>query len=235
MGAAAMLIILIFGSIGMFSRFTPAVVAFENSYCFNNIIQLTFSAASFAYAASFATEWQNRFVRLVVIRSNPMTYALSKCVVTGLSGGASIAVGACVFIIYACIASPSIMPNEFYDVAMFTNLAAGSTAIPFFLAYLYVIFLQGMFFSVLGLLSSGYFPNKYVAYAAPFTLAFAINQVAQVLNLPNWIDPVKLAMARLYDFSSVKALLIETGMFLLYTVICSALFVRIVKRRVQNG
>lgn len=167
------------------------------------------------------------------------TYALSKCVATGLSGGASIALASVIFMAYTCAVSKSIMPVDgpinYGEVCMFEDLTDAGSPVPFFLAYLYVIFLQGMFFSVLGLTVSGYFPNKYVAYATPFTLAFVINQAVNKLDLPNWVDPVKLALARLYSFSTVQALLIETGMFLLYTVICSALFVRVVKRRIANG
>ena len=92
-----------------------------------------------------------------------------------------------------------------------------------------------MFFGLLGLTVSGYFPNKYVAYASPFTLGFAMNQIANTLNFPNWMDPTKLALVRIYHVSVVKVLLIETTAFLILIAICSALFVRTVKRRIANG
>ena len=227
-----------FGSVGMVNNFTPAVIAFEHSYCYNNIINLLLLVDTFAYSASFATEWQNGFFQSIIIRSNPTVYSLSKCVSTAIASGLSIVIGVVLFIIYICISLPTIMPDAYTintEVAALKDLLFIGNPILYFLGYLYVIFLQAAFFGVLALLVSGYFPNKYVAYATSFTLGTAINQLDNKLGVPNWMDPIKLALVRVYGISPSKVFFIETVTFMVLTAICSVLFVRIVKRRIENG
>lgn len=238
MGTIAATAILFFGSIGMVSKNVTAVIGFEHSYCFNNIIHLLFLADTFAYASSFASEWQNGYFRPNVIRSNATAYALSKCIATALSCGLSVSLGAAVYIVWLCVKQPVIMPDSltiYVEVTAFNDLLEIGNPVLYFFAYLFVIFLQAMFFSVLGLLASGYFPNKYVAYTTPFVFGYVINQLANALVLPNWMDPVKMALARLYGFPAFKLILTEAAVFFTLTVVCSCLFVRIVKRRIANG
>lgn len=237
-GIVAAIAILFFGSIGMVSKNVTAVIAFEHAYGYNNIIHLLFLADTFAYASSFATEWQNGYFRFNIIRSNTTTYAMSKSVSTAISSGLSVSLGVAVYIIGLCITQPVIMPDSLaiqVEVTTFNDLLEIGNPVLYFLAYLFIIFLQAMFFSVVGLLASGYFPNKYVAYATPFALGYAMNQLANAIGLPNWMDPVKMALARLYSLSAFKVILVETVVFFTLTAICSALFVRIVKRSVSDG
>ena len=238
MGIVAAIAVLFFGSIGMVSPTVTAVLAFQNSYCYNNAIHLFFLADTFIYASSFATEWQTGYYRSNIIRCNTTTYAVSKCVATGISSGLAISLGAGLYIIGLCIHQPVISP-EIVDIQIsvptFQDLMLAGHPALFFLSYIYVIFLQAMFFSVLGLMASGYLPNKYVAYATPFVAGFIINQLSNTLSLPTFIDPVKLALGRLYGLPTFSVLLIETVVFLIFTTICSILFIRTVKRRVANG
>lgn len=146
--------------------------------------------------------------------------------------------GTAIFILYLCISQPTVMPDAMtidVEVTAFKDVLSAGHPILYLLAYLYIIFLQAMFFGILGLTISGYFPNKYVAYASPFTLGFAMNQIANTLRLPNWMDPKKLALVRIYHASALKVLLIETAAFLILITICTALFVHTAKRRMANG
>lgn len=222
----------------MVSPTVTAVLAFQNSYCYNNVIHLLFLADAFIYASSFAAEWQSGYYRYNIARCDVTKYAVSKCVSTAISSGLAISIGVGLYIIGLCIHQPVLVPETIdiqISVTTFKDLMLAEHTVLYFLAYLYVIFLQAMFFSVLGLMASGYFPNKYVAYATPFVAGYAMNQLANSIGLPDWMDPVKMALARLYSMSAFKVLLIETVVFVIFTAICSALFVRIVKERVANG
>ena len=236
-GIVAAIAVMLVGSIGMVSPAVTAVLAFQNSYCYNNVIDLMFIADGFVYASSFAKEWQSRYHMENIVRCSPTAYALSKCVATAISSGLSISLGIAVYITGLCIHQPVLMPSQediSISVTTFKDLLLDGHMILFFLAYLYVIFLQAMFFSMLGLLASGFFPNKYVAYCTPFVAGFAMNQLTNSLNLPNWMDPVKLALARVYGTATIKVILVETSIFLLLTAVCSALFICVVKRRIAN-
>lgn len=236
-GIIATLAIFFFGSVGMINNTTPAVTAFVHTYGYNNIINLLFLTATFAYSTSFSVEWQSVFFRSVVIRSKPVIYALSKCIATAISSGLTVSIGAVLFIVYTCITQPAIIPDAItidVEFSTFKDLLTDGHPLLFFLSYIYIIFLQAMFFGVLGLLTSGYFPNKYVAYVSPFTLGFAMTQIANTLDLPIWLNPVKLALGRVYNTSTYEVLLVETVVFLLLTAVCSNLFVYIVKKRIAN-
>ena len=229
-----------FGSVGMISRDVSAVAAFNNTFKYNNISKLLILSATFAYAASFCTDWQTRFAFSIIIRSEKTAYALSKCVAAAVAGGLSVAAGAAVFVGYVCMTQQNILPEAIAIEMEFSNQAFGDLlvkgeAASFFLSYLYIIFLQASFFSSLGLAVSAYMPNRYVAYISPFALSFVLNQIANALDLPIWLDPVKLATANVLGTPASAILRMATATFLSLTVICDILFIRTVKRRIANG
>lgn len=237
MGVATSLLMLLCGSIGMVSDMRSAVAAFEYSYAHSNIIILMFVADTFAYSACFAEEWHSGYFRLSIIRSSPTAYALSKCVSTVISGGVSVTLGAVIFMIGLCFKQPQVMPY-YYETTLCLYNFLENVDHPFFFfgQYLMLIFLQAMFFSVLGLLATGYFTNKYVAYATPVTLAYAINRLtSEVLRWPVWTDPMRIVKARLFYLPVALQVLIPIVVFTGLTAICTALFVRAVKRRIANG
>lgn len=229
-----------FGSVGMISHITSAVAAFNNTFKYNNISKLLILSATFPYAASFCIDWQTRFAFSIMIRSGKTAYALSKCIAAAVTGGLAVAIGAAVFIGYVCVTQPGILPEaiaiemEFSNEAFGDLLVKGEAAL-FFLSYLYIIFLQAVFFSSLGLMISAYMPNRYVAYISPFALSFMLNQIANVFDLPIWLDPVKLATARVLGTTASTILWMATATFLSLTVICDILFIGTAKRRIANG
>lgn len=229
-----------FGSIGMISHNSSAVAAFNNTYKYNNISELIILSSTFAYAASFCIDWQTMFAFSVTIRGGKTAYALSKCVAAAVAGGTAVAIGAAVFIGYVCVAQPSILPEAIQIEKEFSNQAFGDLLVNgrsalFFLCYLYIIFVQGLFFSSLGLMASAFIPNRYVAYISPFALSFVINQIANVFDLPVWLNPVKLATARVYGVKTSTILCMSTTVFLFLTALCDFLFIHTVKRRISNG
>lgn len=239
-GIIATILIFFFGSVGMISKNVSAVAAFNNTLKYNNISQLLILSSTFAYAASFCTDWQNRFYFPLIIRSQKAAYIVSKCIAAAVLGGLSVVIGAAFFIGYVCITQPDILPEAIeieleFSYQAFGDLLVKKNAAGFFLSYLYILFLQAAFFSSLGLTVSAYLPNRYVAYASPFILSFLLNQIANVWDFPIWLDPVKLATARIFGTPTGIILRIATAAFLSYIIICHALFIRKVKRRIANA
>ena len=233
-------IIFFFGSVGMSGSTVSAMAVFNNSFKYNNMINMLFLTATFAYSSSFCLDWQNQFILPLIIRSSKGHYTISKCITTAVAGGMTIMIGAGVFIGYICIVQPSILPSmyeieiEFFYQAFGDLLVKGQVGL-FFLSYLYVIFLQGAFFSTLGLMMSSYIPNRYVAYVSPFALGFILNKISNILDFPIWLDPVKLSTVRILDTPASTILVQVTTAFLSFILICDFLFVRTVKRRISNG
>lgn len=239
LGTAATLAIFFYGSQGMICG--TVIISFRNTFDFGNITKLFFIPGTFAYAASFAEEWQSGYLRPIIIRSNSTQYAFSKCIAVGISGGLSEMFGMLLFIVYLCITIQTIMPEAYcipVEILVFGEILEANHPMLYFLIYLYIMFLQAMFFSSLGLLASGLMPNKYVAYAAPFVFGTAINKIINAFSTrftPRWLDPVKLASGRLYSYAATEAVLIETVAFVSLTSLCWALFVFITRRRCANG
>lgn len=239
-GIFSTVVIFYFGSVGMVSHSVSAVAAFNNTFKYNNISKLLILSATFPYAACFCIDWQTRFAFPLIIRSRIIAYTLSKCIATAVAGGMAVAIGSAIFIGYLCVTQPNLLPEainiemEFSNQAFGDLLTKGEPAL-FFLSYLYIIFLQAFFFSSLGLMISAYMPNKYVAYISPFALSFVLNQIANVFQLPIWLDPVKLATARILGVKATTILWMATVTFLSLTIICDSLFIRTAKRRIANG
>ena len=236
LGAVVSAAILFYGSLQDSS--SNAVIRFLNSFVWGNVIDLFFLADSLAYSACFASEWQSGFYRPIIARSNPRAYALSKCISTAIASGASVMVGVAAFIAYICINCAEIVPeaNVIYgEVPIFYEFLYADLPFCFFSAYLFIVFMQAAFFGVLGLCVSGYFPNKYVAYVSPYVFSFVVNQTANALKLPNNFDPVKMAMGRLFGASAAVVIGWIFIYFTLLTLLCSALFIRRVKRSVANA
>ena len=239
-GIVATVIIFYFGSTGMVSHNTSAVAVFNNTYKYSDTSWLFILAATFAYSASFCIDWQTRFTVPLIIRSNQNSYVLSKCIATVIAGGLSVAIGAAIFICYISLSQPSILPDanaiemEFAPQAFGDFLLKGQASI-FFLSYIYVIFLQAAFFSSLGLCASSYLPDKYIAYISPFALSFVFNQIANLFQLPIWLDPVKLATVRFLGTPSSTIFLVSTSVFVSLIIICCAIFIRTAKRRIANA
>jgi len=224
----------------MISHNVSAVAAFNNTFKYNNISKLLILSATFAYAAGFCIDWQTKFVYSIIIRSEKTAYTLSKCISVAVAGGLAVAIGAAVFIGYVCVRQPIILPEAIEIEMEFSNQAFGDLLVNgkaalFFLSYLYIIFLQAFFFSSLGLMVSSYMPNRYVAYISPFVLSFVLNQIANVFALPIWLDPAKLATARVFGVAASTILWMATATFLLFTIICDILFIHTAKRRIANG
>lgn len=238
-GVAATVAIFCFGSVGMVSYNVSAVAAFNNTYKYNNIANLLFLTATFAYSSSFCIDLQTRFSYPLQIRSGKTAYILSKCITTAVAGGLTVAIGAAIFIGCVCLTQPSVLPSasqievEYLRQAFGDLLLAGQADL-YFLSYLLVIFLQAAFYASLGLFVSGFLPNKYVTYIAPFALSFMMNQIANVFRLPIWLDPVKLATARFLGVSSPGILLITAAAFLTLTLTCDTVFIHTAKRRMAS-
>jgi hypothetical protein len=239
MGIFSTLMVFCFGSVGMVSTQTSVVAAFSNTLKYNNISYMLFLCSAVPYASSFCIDWQSHFTFSLLVRSSKASYTISKSVVNAIVGGMAVSIGSLLFIFILCFSQPNILPDEYAIRMEFSNSAFGDLLLGqksglYFLAYLHVIFIQGTFFASIGLMASGYMPNKYIAVVSPFAVSFALNQVANILGLPIWLDPVKLATARIFGMPSKSVILMITLTFISLTIICSLLFAKAVKRRFEN-
>lgn len=226
---------------------------FHVTYSVGEVLITMLIGIPLAYSACFASELSNGYFRPAIIRSSINSYAISKCTATALSGGASGALGSIMFIIYLLIREPYTAYEDclramgevtvestrkcfgrFGDLIALGGERFGEAL--YLAAWVYLAFLVSMLFAVLGLCVSAYIPNKYAACASPFLLYFVINRGTHLLNIPYYLDPVRVGTG-IIPFSSTYsgALLYITLFYIILTVLVSCIFVRAAKRRLSNA
>lgn len=236
-GVVATIAIFYYGSIGMMSRFTCLVEAFTNSFQYNNITNLLILTSCFIYASSFATDCQTHFSIPLIARSNKNTYLLSRCISNAISSGLALVFGAVIFIGVSYFFQSNVLSAEYLssvDVGAFTDILLKGNVLGYFAGYIYVIFIQAAFFSSLGLCITSFVPNKYVAYVSPFALSFFFTQIVNAFDLPIWMNPVRLASARISGESTQYVLSVVTIFFVTMMLICFTIFFFKAKRRLSD-
>ena len=174
----------------------------------------------------------------MLVRNNTNEYALSKCISSSIAGGVSVTLGSVVFIVFLLVRGTGqslVCDESIVNTSAFHDLLTAKHPYLFLFAYTCVIFLQAMFWSVLGLLGSAFLPSKYVAYATPFVLGYVFHQVATSVGLPGWLNPGQMSTGRMFDSDTWVGLLWETIFFLVLVVVSSMFFVRTMKRRIANA
>lgn len=214
---------------------SEALYSFMYAFGYNNSDILIRLAATFAYSSSFCFDLNTRMSNFIVIRTSTGKYAISKYISASLSGGISVCLGVFLFLIFLNTNVPiKIINTGEYLLPAFKQLLIANNIKLYFLCVFLVIFMNGAFWSCLGMSISSFLPNKYIAYTSPFITAFVFIELVVSLKLPPWLNIVSIGICH-FDFGGVyKTLLITVGVFITLIAICSFIFIINVKRRIAN-
>lgn len=105
--------------------------------------------------------------------------------------------------------------------------------IMYFAVYVYLAFLTGAFWSVVGLCASAYLPNKYVALCTPFIASSLINIVTY--KFPVWLRLNRIAEGSFIIKGTFLSLVYATLSYSILIICIGLLFVNSAKRRLSNG
>ena len=234
---------LLYGNAADLRHTTSMVYLLNYVVKYNNSFSMFILASTFPYASSYCVDKNSDMIHFFVARCGERKYALSKWVSCALSGGLSVLLGAALFLVFLSLHGMNTFPSavEIQDQYVqqsqtFGDLLPGPAPWLFFVCMLAVLFLQGMFWSSLGLCVSGFLPSQYVVYSAPFISCFAFLQLAKYLQLPPWLNIVTLSFARNNLGGTARTLLITFCVFFVLSGLCGAVFIRrvIKSRRVLN-
>jgi len=190
------------------------------------------------YTNSFCSDWNSQYSKFIVIRSGQENYSISKCIACALSSGCAISLGMILFFISSIpwikFVSPVAANFQFFS----TQTLGGSFLLHgqyslYFLSYVYLAFLAGAFWSVVGLCISAYIPNKFVALCTPFIAARILFFITA--KFPVWLRLDKITEGSCIINGTFLSLSYATLIYVLFIIGACLLFLYEVKRRMANG
>jgi len=143
--------------------------------------------ATLPFSQSYAAERNSGFSKSVLQRLPERNYAISKLLVTALSGGLSLAIPLGGVLAWSLLRYPLVADAYNPPPQLFGHITAGSQ-LEYMLLALVLAFLFGATFAVVGLASSVLFRNPFYAHVVPVILYVVPAFVTGSLGL-GYLDP----------------------------------------------
>lgn len=179
----------------------------------------------------FYADWENQYIRFIVMRSNKISYGISKVI--------SSFVGA--FLVVFCAEMTFVLLlSSIYPISGEGNqIAWGPLSLDGYLYFLTKIALKSScaaFFSVVSLWVSSKVDNVFVAYASPMICFYILDNICSILSLPAWLN-IKSISTGVYlrQVSDSWWLLYGFVFFIVLSAIVALDFIFLCKGRTENG
>lgn len=187
----------------------------------------------FAYATTFASEWEQRATSFWLVRTGVRRYAISKVLVSALSGFLTTFVGLALFVLIIRIKLP-LSSDASAGGSVYASLVEQGMPIQYFLFHITHFSLTAALFAVIAIWVSTYIPNKFVTIAAPLVIYFVTFRFTTQLPIPEYLKADSI-VELIYDAGSPSAsLLIKLGIVVLLCTLMGFATVRQIRRRVQR-
>lgn len=185
----------------------------------------------------FCIDWENRFYRYSVVRSSPNYYAVSKAIACFFSSFFFILIGEWLQIfILRCMNQPFTSPQFEDSLGIFNGFSRPDKILIYLLLTICLKGLNAGFLSVLALCVSSEIPNIFVALATPILSFQILSTVANALRTPSYfvIREISLGRVNINDSFS-QSFSYSVFFYIVLTALCTLLFVKNCKRRIQYG
>lgn len=188
--------------------------------------------AALPFAANFAEEWKEAVTVSCVTRRNVRKYALDNIVFCWVTSLLAVFLGIMLFAGVYSLFIPFYIydPNpKFTPYGIFLD-----TGYPllFLTARVFIFSASCAMWSVMGMLLSAIFPNKYIAICSPLVASYIIERFS--MQLPTFFDLYALSLSYLDSgLNPALAFFYSLGVFAAISAICGLIFYHIVKRRVR--
>lgn len=191
-------------------------------------------AGALSFVTNFAGEWTSRVTVGCVSRCGVNRYAVSNVVVCFVSSFVTVFFG---IMLYAGVLSffmpvfADTSPNNPMNTVEETLLRVGMPWVYIMFRILPFASSCGMW-SVMGMMLTSFFPNKFVGICTPFVASYVIERITK--GLPSEFDLYTVSLGYL-DWNNVWLMqLYCIGLFAALSVVLGVVFVIMVKRRVHN-
>lgn len=201
------------------------------------ILYLLFAAIP--SATLFCSDWENRYIRSLILRSAKLCYAVSNAIACYLTAFLVVLIGDTVFILLLHLQYPWYSAQDMQglgiDSSIYRTLTNGAGIYVYFLIRTVCKACCAAFTSVFALWLSTIIPNIFMTLASPVIAFYLIENMLAFFQLPAYFQIGSLAKGSVTVGGLASTILYIVVLFSLFAAIFGCLFVCAVKRRVENG
>lgn len=189
---------------------------------------------SLPFAANFASEWKNHVTTQCVTRCGVKKYTAANIFFCAISSFFAVMAGILLFSLIHSFFVPFCNENDFkyYNVCHGQIIADGHPFL-YLLSNIFIFAVGISMTSVMGLMMSAIFPDKYIAVCTPLVFNFFIERLTG-----NWTPllrfPQLLSSTFPQLYNPVLSILYTFALFSVMAALCGLMFAHIVKRRVRS-
>lgn len=194
------------------------------------------------YAVSFCVDYNATYLRFIKVRTGENRYIISRVLACGVSGSLSIALGILLFLSLVGLNYPLVdVDGGLYQSAIMRLsyapealdiLLFNENYVLYFAISIYLIFLVGFMWSVIGLSISAIIPNPFVALFSPFLLFFLQDTFLQ--KLPSHFKTINIMQGRFNVGGVVTSVIYATVFIGLLVFLTTLVFGYFCKRRMRD-
>ncbi len=184
------------------------------------------------FAANFAEEWGNGITLQIVSRKGVFSYSMANVVFCAVCTMVTVFAGMMIFSWVYSLFVPIYVPNgNPYHLIFGRFLESGHGGI-FLTLKILVFAVSCAMWSVMGMLMSAIFPNKFVAICTPFVASYVVERIT--IQFPDHLNLWYISLSFVKFNSDFVGFMYCVGMFAAISAVCSIAFVHLVRKRVQN-
>lgn len=205
------------------------------------------------FASAFCTDWGNRYIRSLCIRTGPRVYSSSKIIACFLSGAGASFLGQMLFLLMTVLftggravclihttpeeIAQSIGQSANYSGGLDTLLVGGTIggAWLFMILFDFAGALYAGSMAALALTVSTFLPNIFVTLSSPVILVFIMDLGMGLLHLPAELFIDIVGNCTISIGGPATTLLYIIGYFVTLTFLFGILFTHQIKRRLDRG
>ena len=185
------------------------------------------------FSANFADEWTSRVTIGCISRCGVNRYAVSNVVMCFISSLLTVFLG---MMLYAAALS-TILPAFYEDnnpmiLLEQTLLREGGMPWVYIMYRILPFAASCAMWSVMGMMLTSFFPNKFVGICAPFVASYVIERIT--MQFPSPFNLWHVSLGYLGWDNIWLQFFYSVGMFAAIAAVCGVVFAVMVKRRVQN-
>ncbi len=184
--------------------------------------------AALPFASNFANEWNSKTITNCVTRKDVVSYAWDNAVVCFLSAFASVFSGIMLCVLVRMPFKPLFVENPMPPYGVLNE-----KGLPLLSAFLivFVYALSCAMWSVMSLAATAFFPSKYIAVCAPFVFSYIVERFTKIVPGEFQLEPLSQSWS---GWKPLPAFLKAVIVFLIISLVCTAIFTVRVKVRVEN-
>lgn len=184
------------------------------------------------FAANFADEWTSRVTIGCISRCGTNRYAISNVVICFVSSLATVFLGMMLYAVALSFYIPVFVEDGNPLNLLGETLLRGGVPWVYIMYRLFTFAASCAMWSVMGMMLTSFFPNKFVGICTPFVASYVIERIS--MQLPPSFNLWYVSLGYLGWDNIWLQFFYSVGLFAAIAAICGGVFMIMVKRRVQN-